>query len=266
MERFDRIAGALGSLKALECRCKVCGALVTIHLPPDVWNNPVLREAHRSAAYCGGCLDAKQREEEARKRQAADEARKAELRATYDERRKLSKIDDYLLPFDYNHPKANRALWDWMKNHAPNQSVLLSGESGQGKSRVLSGFAEMALDSKTVVYRTAADLCDELGAAFMRKEAWGLGFLEKLKMADLLVIDDLGKEAMSDSRVMRLWQLIDARYTASVQRLSGRRPRYGWQIWISSNWHVEPLIERMGRINAEPIMRRLVDITEIWKG
>ena len=250
----------------LECRCKRCGDPVTVLLPADVWREPVLREVHRTTSYCASCLDAKRREEEARRRNIAAEARRAELAATSRERRQRSKIDDYRLPFDAAHPKANRALWEWMKLRAANRSVLLSGESGLGKTRVLSSFAERALETKSVVYRTAADLCDELGAAFRRKEEWGLGLLESIKRADLLVIDDLGKEATSDSRVMRLWQLIDARYAASVQRLAGQTPRYGGQIWISSNWPAGQLIERMGRVNAEPILRRLLDIAEIWRG
>jgi len=250
----------------LECRCKRCGTPVTVLLPADVWREPVLREAHRANSRCSPCLEAKRREEEARQRKLAEEARRAELAATYRERRKLSKIDDYVLPFDPGHPKANRALWEWMSPRAADRSVLLSGESGLGKTRVLSAFAERALETKGVVYRTAADLCDELGAAFLRKEAWGQTLLESFKRADLLVIDDLGKEAMSDSRVMRLWQLIDARYAASVQQLAGRVPRYGRQVWISSNWPAGQLIERMGRVNAEPILRRLLDIAEIWRG
>jgi len=62
------------------------------------------------------------------------------------------------------------------------------------------------------------------------------------------------------------WQLVDARYAASVQQLAGRVPRYGRQVWISSNWPAGQLIERMGRVNAEPILRRLLDIADIWKG
>lgn len=250
----------------LECRCKRCGTPVTVLLPADVWREPVLREAHRANSFCAPCLEAKRREEEARQRKFAEKARLAELAATCRERRKLSKIDDYWLPFDDGHPKANRALREWMSSRAADRSVLLSGESGLGKTRVLTAFAERALATKSVVYRTAADLCDELGAAFRRKEEWGLALLESIKRADLLVIDDLGKEATSDSRVMRLWQLVDARYAASVQQLAGRVPRYGRQVWISSNWPAGQLIERMGRVNAEPILRRLLDIAEIWRG
>jgi len=250
----------------LSCRCKRCGVPVTVELPADVWKEPLLREAHRNASYCAPCLVEKRREEEARQRQLAEEARLTELAATRRERRKLSKIDDYVLPFDPGHPKANRALWEWMELRAADRSVLLSGESGLGKTRVLSAFAERALETKSVVYRTAADLCDELGAAFRRKEEWGLHLLESIKRADLLVIDDLGKEAASDSRVMRLWQLVDARYAATLQQRAGRTPHGGFQLWISSNWPAGQLIERLGRVNAEPILRRLLDIADIWKG
>lgn len=232
-------------------------------MPQDQADLDCTREFLLEYALCENCKVRNKKELEAKKA--------VEVLPPTSSRRAESRIDQHFLPFDSDHSSANHALMHWMGNHV-NESVLLASPSGAGKTRVLCHYALKELSRGTVLYYRSADMMDDLAAAFTRKESYGKHLLWKISTVDLLIIDDLFKEAISDTRIMRLWQIIDQRYIAWEQEKMIRAGRgfqwqkRGWKTWISTNWGADELVARMGEQNGAPILRRMIDMCQIWKG
>jgi|GEM_PF-5531929 len=262
-----------GELVPVESVCPKCGdhffyRMTSEDAADEAWKRTLLK-----GVLCPKCLalDAKAEQEAKRKAEEAERQRKMDL--TYEARREFSRIDEYYMGFDVNHPDANRTLFDWMGEHQQ-RSILLTDETGTGKTRIMQYYAMELLRTKSVYYAGSADLCDRLAAMFSKKVELGERFLHQLYAVDLLIIDDLGKEGFTESRKARLWQLIDARYSATEQKKLREEGRYcplwdkpqqtrrGWQLWISTNFDASELIQRLGQLDGDPTVRRLIETME----
>ncbi len=64
---------------------------------------------------------------------------------------------------------------------------------------------------KTVLYQTAPVMFDEINDARFGKENAQMNLLENILTVDLLIIDDLGTEKISDSKIEKLFTIINTR-------------------------------------------------------
>lgn len=221
-------------------------------------------------ALCPEHAAAASRQSEADARNAAETELKSRLREHLREHIKESQLDLYRLDYDPAHPSANRALMSWMMQHV-DTCVWLIGESGTGKTRVIQEAARIAVRDRSVRYWPVADLAARLLETAKKPEAT----LWDTYGADLLILDDLGKETLTAARVAAIEAIVDHRYIGwdQVRRKQGAdEPRFGLytgggrlggQLWITSQVSPEIIVERLSAVNqgdAAAIVRRLSEM------
>ena len=127
-----------------------------------------------------------------------------------------------------NMEKIADISWNFIENfNSIDENLLFYGDSGTGKSFLANCIAKELLDrGHMVIYRTAVDLIKDLkGARFDSQEE-----LEDLLInCDLLIIDDLGTEALTEFSKTELFNLLN-------RKLLKRR-----KMIISTNFTIEAL-------------------------
>lgn len=126
--------------------------------------------------------------------------------------------------------KAYKAVEEFIKN--PTKGLFLFGKAGTGKTHLAAKIAhETQVPTRFI---KMAKLLLELRSNFGRDSWENEKIIEKLSKVDLLIIDDLGTEKMSDWVAETIYLLIDERY-------ANMRPTI-----ITSNFSLEELEERVG--------------------
>lgn len=136
--------------------------------------------------------------------------------------------------------------------HEHSPSMLFTGPVGTGKTFLCSAVAKEVIDKGyTVLYRTASDLMkvlwDYYYASFDDRDEAERAF-DMIRDADLLIIDDLGTENITDTSVSHLFNLLN-------DRLVHRRPTI-----ISTNIPVGELND----VYDERIYSRIIGEYEIY--
>ncbi len=257
-------------------KCVGCGDEFFMALAPGVANEPMLLEANRRVARCAVCRRKEEAEDKKREEERQNRVKLAQLEQNYEQRRRDSQLDKVCLGWDGDHPGANLELFRWMESRWRSaDGIMMKDETGKGKSRILQHFGyEFLRTEGSVYYARATQLAEEIAAEFGRSAVKGEQFVKSLYRFDLLIIDDFGQEALTDSRIPRLWDLIDMRYTQTERRRnirSGRhnplydRPTgYGARLWISTNSGALEMARRFGD-RGDSLVRRLVETCEIRK-
>jgi DNA replication protein DnaC len=127
------------------------------------------------------------------------------------------------------------------------KSLLLAGGYGNGKSGLAAALGREALDAgRSVIYRKVAEVMAELRAAPWRARQEGreeapiteLEILRRCREVDLLILDDLGAEALVGAGVDRVVEalmfMIDGRLDDGVPTI------------ITTNLNAQALTERVG--------------------
>ena len=255
-------------------KCRRCGHLVPVphwfgELPED---NAAFAAARLLCDSCAAIPDPnaaeRQREQERAERQRI-------LDEKYRDRIEESQIDIYALGFDPNHSEANRPLMKWLMQNI-NRCVWIVGESGKCKTRCIQAAAREACRSRHVRYWPALDLAARLTETAKHPEAQ----LRDIYFADLLILEDLGKEPLTAARLASLNAIIDRRYMGwdQVRRLQGTdhatfglgtgSGRLGGQIWITSQIGPEELAAKLAAVDsadATAIIRRLAEMCELHR-
>ncbi len=95
------------------------------------------------------------------------------------------------------------------------KNLLFTGEPGRGKTFMSNCIAKEMIDrGKTVIYQTAPRLLDlimDYKMRFERSENFDDAEYNNLFNVDLLIIDDLGTEALNSSRVSEMFNIINTR-------------------------------------------------------
>lgn len=147
-------------------------------------------------------------------------------------------IEEKIIPF----------IMDYLKNFSSiNTNLLFYGNSGTGKTFLSNCIAKDLLDKGfLVVYRTADDLIQELKQIKFENNST----LEDLLLnCDLLILDDLGTEQITDFSSTELFNLLNKKLLMNKKML------------ISSNYS----LEKLSKTYSERITSRLFGNFNLFK-
>lgn len=151
---------------------------------------------------------------------------------------------------DLNHPSMKtKSVRDALAWQYGERGLLMHGETETCKSRVLWEHCRRAFvnEGRSVEVFAATDFAFQLTKAFADNSARYPAFIERLRATDILALDDLGKEKMTERVQSELFGLID-------WRVNFCRP-----ILITTNYVRESLIARfLDQETAIPLVGRLL--------
>lgn len=128
------------------------------------------------------------------------------------------------------------------------RGLYLYGPVGTGKSGLAVAVANVAMaHGNAVLYRTVPDLLDYIRQTFKPdNDAQYDEVLDRIKEVDLLVLDDLGTERLTDWVLEKLYQIVDYRY------------RNDMRLIVTSNYPMQTLTRHFNAANNQT-GQRLVD-------
>lgn len=133
--------------------------------------------------------------------------------------------------------------------------LLFTGPKGTGKTHLAAAVAnELLGEGVAVVFATMIDLLEKLKETFDKGSEAEI--IRIYKTAELLIIDDIGKEQPTEWALAKMYQIINARY-------EDYKP-----IIITTNYTPEELADRMtprggDRKTAEATIDRILEMTYI---
>jgi DNA replication protein DnaC len=128
------------------------------------------------------------------------------------------------------------------------ESLMFWGEPGNGKSHLATAVAnELTAKGKRVVFISMPDLLEKIKATFNKNSVeTEAEIMRGLQMCDLLIIDDIGAEKVSDWVQEVIFRIVDGRY---------KRVK---PIMATSNLEPKELAERIGKRAYD----RLIEISQ----
>ncbi len=205
-----------------------------------------LREA-KQACECEGAAKAaaeeKAREKEAKRREKVKELQEYAGLAARD----ISRTFDNFTETPENRKALKTArlysqrVIDGTVLQLPQNSLYIYGNYGTGKTHLAAAIANEAIaNGKQVVYTRFGELCRDVKRAYESKAKEGEdNILRKYKTCFLLVLDDLGKEKITDWSLALLFELIDSRYRDMLPTV------------ITANYSVEQTVDKLTANGAD---------------
>lgn len=139
------------------------------------------------------------------------------------------------------------------------KGLLLSGQTGRGKSRSMWGLLKrlMCEEGRDVGIWRAVEWFAHLQAQVNYGRDDAQGFIRACARRPLLVMDDLGQEAIASSRQdwAKAWFL-----AMLDERLGEGRP-----MLITTNLSSAQMAAGQSDVRAEPLVRRLLELCEVVK-
>lgn len=116
------------------------------------------------------------------------------------------------------------------------KNLIFMGTTGVGKTFLTNCIAnEILKQGKTVLYQTAPVMFDEINDAKFGRDESKSNLLENILNVDLLIIDDLGTEKISDSKITELFSIINTRLLNQNHKIT--------KTIISTNLNVDELFK-----------------------
>ena len=214
-----------------ERKCLDCDTMITVRVPRQ-WPG-------FGAVRCDSCCEIFSRKQ--------DDERKASLRRDLE---KLSEIPDPYKSWDKE--KANiyggTNLLKWLSS-ARNGHLMVFGTNGRGKSHVVAFAALKRL--KSTLDETWWIHCPDFFTKMMSLKAGNTqdkrdakAMLRRAQNVPHLILDDLGKEKMTEAKCELLWSIIN------------ERELYGRITWITTNHCSETFSKRFDQNYGPGIMAR----------
>ena len=152
---------------------------------------------------------------------------------------------------DFNERLCNKNLFDFIENFYKNNLYITSYKSGICKTLSTIHFATKYYinNFKYVLYYSSPELLRKINSEQFHKNSTDL--ITDLKRIDLLIIDDLGKERITESSCSTIFEIIDYRYLNNKIT------------WITSNYAAAELKEKFFDY-GDAIARRIKDKYEIY--
>lgn len=116
------------------------------------------------------------------------------------------------------------------------KNLIFTGTTGVGKTFLTNCIAnEVLKQGKNVLYQTAPVMFDEINEAKFGKEDSKSDLLDNILTVDLLIIDDLGTEKVTDSKITELFTIINTRLLNQNHKIT--------KTIISTNLNVDELFK-----------------------
>ena len=129
----------------------------------------------------------------------------------------------------------------WFLAH---QNVIITGPTGIGKSYFACAFGNKACrNGHSTYYFRWSRLLSNIHAA--RGDGTYLKYLNKLSKVKLLIIDDFGMNAMSDTDRKDLMEVIEDRYTTGSTVITSQLPVKEWHDFIGDPTIADAVCDRL---------------------
>jgi DNA replication protein DnaC len=129
----------------------------------------------------------------------------------------------------------------WSNEHL---NVLITGPTGVGKSYLASALGQAACRRRLrVVYRRVPRLFDELALA--RVEGSYARLLARLAKTDVLILDDLGLSAATETQRHDLLEVMEDRYGKTATVVTSQLPVSKWHEWLSDPTLADAILDRL---------------------
>jgi len=194
-----------------ERRCTICGKLLK---PVEI---EVVGRTYRVVPACECEVKQYQEEKERLERKELDVYLESFFSLSDAERYKDCSLDNF-------EPREGvKEGWEKVKQYIENleenlktgHSLFLFGDVGTGKSHLaFSIYNEAKKRHFSAIFNTVSNLMNRLDKALVSNKEAEFDLLELLKIADLLVLDDLGVEVESKRSKERLYEIIGGRYNS----------------------------------------------------
>ena len=225
-----------------DAKCCVCGEDAGYDVPDQEAN--ALKERginlKLSNITCDACFDAKERrkEQEAQERAFCLALEKSKIPT------EMTKWDERL---------GNKHLLAWIIANAE-RSLYIAGAYGQGKTRACATVgAKLVAKGLNVRYWLVGDLLSKFSTLYGENFGQDENLVSILKGCRLLILDDIGKEKITDRSGEAIFRIINARYENKLPT------------WITANLNGSELSMKMGD-RGGAIIRRLRDTYVAWNG
>ena len=116
------------------------------------------------------------------------------------------------------------------------KNLIFTGNTGVGKTYLTNCIAnELLKQGRTVLYQTAPVMFDEINDAKFGRENAKFDLYENILNVDLLIIDDLGSEKITDTKITELFTIINTRLLNQNHKIT--------KTIISTNLNVDELFQ-----------------------
>ncbi len=116
------------------------------------------------------------------------------------------------------------------------KNLIFTGNTGVGKTFLTNCIAnELLKMGKTVLYQTAPVMFDEINDAKFGRDHAKFDLYENILNVDLLIIDDLGTEKITDTKITELFTIINTRLLNQNHKIT--------KTIISTNLNVDELFQ-----------------------
>ena len=180
------------------------------------------------------------REEQIREQRERELARRIEMNiqnSGMPNRFKHRTFETFIRNSDNDKPfriaKAYADKFEELKTRSKNGLAFI-GKVGTGKTHLAAAIANQILETgPTVICMTAIDMLSKIRATYKTETGSDTEVIQQFKDADLLIIDDLGKEKSSEWSLQTIYAIVNSRYENEMPTI------------ITTNYSMTELIERM---------------------
>lgn len=130
---------------------------------------------------------------------------------------------------------------EWIENH---QNILITGPTGVGKSHLACAFAQWGCrQGYSTFYSRWPRLLGDMLAA--RGEGNYLKHLKKLAQVEILVIDDFGLNALTESDRKDLMEIVEDRHMTASTIIVSQLPLNHWHEYIGDATIADAICDRL---------------------
>lgn len=215
--------------------CLICGCSLQFELPEkDEYG--FAESLIKTGLTCDNCKDSQQKSfRDIRRNKLLIDANLMD--------RKTGEKHDFL---EFDESIGNKNLWKWAWDNRFS-SLYIAGKYDIGKTRVAVSVAGKIIEETSLIYFRTMDLLKIYQAKCAQSMDQALRFIQMIESKNLLILDDLGKEKLTNTTTEILFGIVDHRYAY-------RRHK---KLWITTNYSGPELIDRLGPDRGEAVVKRL---------